>query len=104
MSSGSETDSIDESSLNVSKTTLKDLMEGVKIQLIVEMKNIIEENKKGLKDMNRENEKEMKSMIEQNQREIKTMLEYSRKEFERLDENVNDLYNCVKKNGQARKK
>ena len=57
------TDSIDDLSLNTSRATLQYLMEAVKIELILEMKNMIEESRKETKRLIEENRKEMKSMV-----------------------------------------
>ena len=55
-----ETDSIDDSSLNMSRSAFKHLMEDIKLQLMVEMKKMIKENKKEIRDIKEEGENETK--------------------------------------------
>ena len=101
------TGSIDESSLNMPSATFQDLMEDVKIQLILEMKTMIEESRKEMRDMNEENRNEMKGMNDENRKEMKSLIGENRQEFNRmigkikkentrLDGNFKDLYNRVK--------
>ena len=59
----SENDSTDSSSLNIFKDAFKDLMEEARIQLIVDMETIIQENRKEIKHLNDENKKEMIDII-----------------------------------------
>ena len=58
--SGCQTDSIDDSSLNMSRSAFNDLMEDIKLQLMVEMKKMIEENRKEIKDIKEEGKNETK--------------------------------------------
>ena len=58
---GCQTDSIDDSSSNISRSAFKDLMEDIKLQLMVEMKKMIDENRKEIKDIREEGEKETRN-------------------------------------------
>ena len=80
--SSSGTDSIDDLSLNISRATLKDLMEGFEIQVLAGIN----------------------SMMKENQKKIDFMVEGHQKEIERLDENVKDLYKKLTTNMGAQKK
>ena len=84
--SSSENESTDNSSLIMFRAAFKDLMDEAKIQLIVDIKTMVEENRKEMKGLNEENKKETKTMIAEIKKEIK-----------RLDENKKDLYKTVKK-------
>ena len=99
---GAGTDSIDASSLNMPRAIFQDLMEDVKIQLILEMKTMIEENREEMKHineehrnemkgMNDENRKETKSLIEENRQELSSMMEDIKKEITRMDGNFKNL-------------
>ena len=72
--------SLDNTSLNRSRAALEDLMKDVKIQ-VIEMKRMIEENRKEMRDMNEVNREETKMLIEENRREIISLNEDSRKEI-----------------------
>ena len=77
----SQKDSIEDESLNLSRASVKELVEDIKTQLTIELRNMREENRKETKDMIKENRKEMKSMIEK-----------IRKENQRLDENFKTMF------------
>ena len=100
-------DAIRESSLNMPRATFQDLIEDVKIQLILEMRTMIEENKEEMKHrkeenrnemkgMNDENRKETKSLIEENRQELSSMMGDLKKEITRLDGNFKNLNKRVK--------
>ena len=88
-------DVVGDSSLNMPRATIKDLMEDVKIQVIVEMKNMIEENRKEMRDLNEENWKEMIRMNECKNKELERMLEKNRNGVEKPYEDVKDLHKKV---------
>ena len=83
-----QTDVIDISSLNMSRTATQVLMEDDNIQLIFEMSNTIEETRKEVREM---------------KEEMKGMIEHIRKENKRMDENIRDLYKKVKTGNEMRK-
>ena len=76
----------DESSLNILSAKVKDSTEDAKIQLILEMRNMIEDNRK-----------DMRIAIEDNRKEMVRMMEESQKEIERLTERDKVLCKKAKK-------
>ena len=90
-----QTDSIHYSSLNLSRATFHDLMEDVKIELMLDMKTMIEENRKQIEEMNEGNRKEMKDMNEENRKEMRSMIKDIRKENARTDGKIKGLYKRV---------
>ena len=79
-------DSFDDLSLNMPRTAPKDLMEDVKIQLLVAMKNMNEENRKEMKVLHNENQKETNKMIEKIRKETISMNEDNRREIRSIFE------------------
>ena len=90
-----QTYSTDEVSLNMPSVTFEHSLEDIKSQLIVEMKNVADENLKKMKEMNEENRKEMEDMHEENQKEMKSMIEGNRKEFKKINEDNGKEIKCM---------
>ena len=84
--SNSKSNLVEYSSMNMSITTINDLMEDVKHKLIAEMKTMIEESRNETENMIVTNVKQMSGKIEDNRKEIENMKEENKKETKRLIE------------------
>ena len=98
------TDSFDDSSLKTTRALLKDLMDDVKAQLLVEVKEVIDGNRKETTSLIEDGKKDTKVLIEENVKEIKSMFEYNKNETKRREGNAKDFYKKEKNHAHGRKK
>ena len=79
----SEAKSMDHPSLNMFSATLKNVMEDTKIQLLIEVKNMIEENRKETESMIEENRRATNNLIEGNRKELYIMIEDNQEKLDK---------------------